>query len=156
MGIGFRTGVRFSSPPPATRRGGRSTLRHFLSPYKDTAEVFCMATLLCRGVPLHQITPYFCAALFFCIRSISIVYKPNFVSPWRAFPVRLFVNTQSHRCDNLCVTFTNSGACPCTQFRFTLCKAVFYCLTTIQKKTCNANIGNTRFHINAHAEHKSF
>ncbi len=71
------------------RRGGRSTLRHFLSPYKDTAEVFCMATLLCRGVPLH----------------------PN---------------------------------------RFTLCKAVFYCLTTIQKKTCNANIGNTRFHINAH------
>lgn len=37
-----------------------------------------------------------------------------------------FVNTQSHRCDNSCVTFTYSGACPCTISRRTFVRRYFF------------------------------
>ena len=51
---------------------------------------------------------------FYCRSSILSKTQPLFRRGGH-FPSSFFVNTQSHRCDNLCVTFTNSGAYPCTR-----------------------------------------
>ena len=73
-----------------------------------------LLTSTSRGVPLHPIRFTLCRAVFYCRPSILSKTQPLFRRGGH-FPSRFFVNTQSHRCDNLCVTFTNSGACPCTQ-----------------------------------------
>ena len=104
MGIGFRTGVRFSSPPPA------------------------------GACPCTQSALLYVRRIFYCRSSILSKTQPLFLRGGH-FPSRFFVNTQSHRCDNLCVTFTNSGACPCTQSALLYVRRFFYCRSSILSKT---------------------
>lgn len=64
--------------------------------------------------PCTQSALLYVRRIFYCRSSILSKTQPLFLRGGH-FPSRFFVNTQSHRCDNLCVTFTNSGACPCTR-----------------------------------------
>jgi len=75
-------------------------------------------------MPLHPIPLYLCKAVFYCRSSILSKTQPLFRRGGH-FPSRFFVNTQSRRCDILCVTFTNSGACPCTQSALLYVKRFF-------------------------------
>ncbi len=104
MGIGFRTGVRFSSPPPA------------------------------GACPCTRSALLYVRRFFYCRSSILSKTQPLFLRGGH-FPSRFFVNTQSHRCDNLCVTFTNSGACPCTRSALLYVRRFFYCRSSILSKT---------------------
>ena len=144
MGIGFRTGVRFSSPPPAgacpcTRSAllyvgrffiaahqfylkpnhcfavaGISRQGFFVNTQSHRCDNLCVTFTNSGACPCTRSALLYVGRFFYCRSSISSKTQPLFLRDGH-FPSRFFVNTQSHRCDNLCVTFTNSGACPCTR-----------------------------------------
>jgi hypothetical protein len=112
------------------RRGGHFPSRFFVNTQSHRCDNLCVTFTNSGACPCTQ------SALLY-VRRFFIAAHQFYLKPNHCFSVAgisrqgFFVNTQSHRCDNLCVTFTNSGACPCTQFRFTLCRAVFYCRSWI-------------------------
>ena len=114
MGIGFRTGVRFSSPPPATLRGGHFPSRFFVNTQSHRCDNLCVTFTNSGACPCTQSALLYVERFF--IAAHQFYLKPNHCFAVAGISRQgFFVNTQSHRCDNLCVTFTNSGACPCTR-----------------------------------------
>ena len=113
------------------RRGGHFPSRVFVNTQSHRCDNLCVTFTNSGACPCTRSALLYVGRFFYCRSSILSKTQPLFLRGGH-FPSRLFVNTQSHRCDNLCVTFTNSGACPCARpIRFTLCRAVFYCRSWI-------------------------
>lgn len=90
----------------------------------------CRSYYAAGACPCTQSALLYVRRIFYCRSSILSKTQPLFRRGGH-FPSSVFVNTQSHRCDNLCVTFTNSGACPCTRSALLYVRRFFYCRSWI-------------------------